>query len=445
MADETEVVFSNNSSSNNFVNNNSNEQSNNNTPHNNHSSSGNDVGYIEVKVDEGNSKNKDGHIIIRTSVKGFLYRSEIFKDNNLINAKEIDCKDLEVAANKEATFKERYLSTHNTFVFQYIARDFFKEALKDEGKFKDGDEYCTIITSYSENIIRSVILLDGDEFDTKEIPILDNMKNKSNLIKSKYTIFHNEIQARFLDTDKFPINTFLNPILEKLPFYKKNPMYAFYLFLFLVILGLVAIKIALCSDLMVNSKKGKEKFEYMVDLAPFCSKFVDKITKKCTDASDAHWQIKSKVFNKKTCKSVCSDYEFIDSESCDKWNSSIDLVSSKLNISPYLITPSFTLELSDKKITTIYLKNNSENTLRIKVVQVSIDNNPNNEIIFFINDKTEISLSRDVEDIFELKLEGTYLKAFKKGEYLGYLVFLIINDNKTINTTERRNFKFIVD
>ena len=446
MADETEVVFSNDANSRGSNNNNSSTpqyRNNNHTPQ--HSSNDNDSGYIEVKVDEGDSKNRDGHIVIKTSVKGFLYRSEIFKDSNLINAKEIDCKDLEFQANKEATFKERYISTHNTFISEYIAREFFKEVLKDEGTIKDGKEYCTIITSYSENIIRSLIFLNGDEFDCKETSIPENIKNKANLIESKYKIFHNDIKNQFLDKDKFPVNTILNPILEKLPFYEKKPIYSFYLFLFLIALFLFIIKIALCSDLMVNSKKGKKKFEYMVNLAPFCNKFVDKITKKCNEASDTHWKIKSKVFNKKTCKTVCADYEIIDTEACNKWNASIDLVSSNLNIKPYTITPSFTLELSDKKITTIYLKNSTKNILRVKLMKISIDNNPNNEIVFFINEKTELSLYPNSEDIFEVKLEGTYLKAFNKGEYFGHIVFLIINDDKTINKTEKRNFKFIVD
>lgn len=410
----------------------------------NQSANGGD-GYSVVERDEGEGKSNLGQVVVETATKGLLYRCEVFANGALIDAKEINCKDLLSNESKDFVFKQRYLATHNTFKLQYMAEEFFKEVESDEGDFQDGEEHCKVVTFVSEDTIRTVVYLDGEEFESKELAIADNIKNKKNLIEKKYQVFHLDNVERYIDKEKFPVNTFLNPLLEKLPFYKKNPMYAFYFFIGIILVILLAIKMFFCSDFMVNKKKGKKKFEYLTTYAPYCDDFKEKIVKGCNASFEGDWKLKSKVFTTKTCKSACVDYDFIDGATCDKWTQSIGLVDGGIKTNPFTITPEGELELSQKKITTVYLKNNTPRTLRFKVVGRKIIDNPNSEIIMFINDKTEVSLEPNEENKFEIRLESTYIGSFSSGEYKGEILFAVYNDDKSINTTEKRNFKFAID
>lgn len=411
------------------------------------SQSNNNVGdgYTVVQRDEGEGKSNIGQVVIETATKGLLYRCEVFANGALVDAKEIDCKDLLSTEGKDFVFKQRYLATHNTFKLQYIAEEFFKEVASDEGDFPDGEEHCKVVTSISEDTIRTVVYLDGEEFETKEFAIPDNIKSKKNLIEKKYQVFHLENVERYIDKEKFPVNTFLDPLLQKLPLYKKNPMYAFYFFIGIILVILLTIKMFLCSDFMVNKKKGKKRFEYLTTYAPYCDDFQKRIVKGCTASFEGNWKLKSKVFTAKTCKSACVDFDFIDGATCDKWTKSMTLVAGGIKANPYTITPQGELELSQQKITTVYLKNNTSKTLRLKVVGRKIIDNANSEIIMFINDKTEVSLEPNEEDKFEIRLESTYIGSFSSGEYKGEILFAVYNDDKSINTTEKRNFKFAID
>jgi hypothetical protein len=409
-----------------------------------------DSGYTIVKKDKGEHKGSSGEIVIETSTRGLIYNCEVLKDGVMIDGEEVDCSDLQSKGNKNALFRDRYTATHNNFKRYYIAEEFFKKVLQDEGEYKDDNkQHCIVKTFVSDDTIKSIIEIDGVEFDKREIPLDDAMKSKQSLIESKYKTIHSDMASKYIDEDKFPVNIgWLDKILRKLPFYKKNPMYSFYFLLGIIFLFFYLIKMAMCSDFVVNGKKGKKRFEYLASYAPYCSDFQERIIKGCDKSHNGLWKLKSKVFTTKTCKSACVDYDFIDGEICDKWTMSMNNTNGGtggIKVDAYTITPEGELELTQKDFTTIYLKNNTTQTLRFKIVGRKIIDNSNSAIIMFANGKTEVALDPNEEDSFKLRLEHTYIGSFASGEYHGEVLFAVYNDDKSVDTTETRKIKFTID
>ena len=407
-------------------------------------------GYSVVKRDSGNHKEGSGEIVIETSIKGLIYSCEVLKDGIMIDGEEVNCSDLQSKENKDTLFRDKYSAAHNRLKREYIAEKNFDEKLRTEGEYIENNEkHCKIITYQSDDVIRTVIEIGGVKFDEIQVLLNEGMKKDKDLVEAKCKTLHEEMVTKYIDEDKFPVNIgWLDKILRKLPFYKKKPIYAFYFLLGIISLFFFLIKLFMCSDYMVNKKKGKKRFEYLTSYAPYCTSFQDRIIRGCDKSHNGLWKLKSKIFTKKSCKSACVDYDFIDDEICDKWTISMKSVGDskhRLELNPYTITPESELELTQKDFTTVYLKNNTVKTLRFKIIGRRIIDNANSEIIMFANGKTEVSLSPNEEDSFKIRLEHTYIGSFASGEYHGEILFSVFNDDKSVDITESRKIKFTID
>ena len=82
-----------------------------------------------VHKSEGKSRDKSGHISIETAVKGLVYRTNVYLNGFLIDAKEVSSIDLATLENGHSLFKQRYLATHYAFEQQYFMEKVFSKVL----------------------------------------------------------------------------------------------------------------------------------------------------------------------------------------------------------------------------------------------------------------------------------------------------------------------------
>ncbi|MDQ7084741.1 MAG: hypothetical protein Q9M36_07325 [Sulfurovum sp.] len=209
----------------------------------------------------GKSKNKRESIRIETSVRGLLYRTNIYLNNFLIDAKEVSCIDISSLESAQSVFKERYLATHYSFEQQYFLEKVYTKVLSDTGKYIEGEDNCVVNTYIFENIIKSEILINDVEIDVIETELDPAIANDKKIFKIKYTKIHKEAMSDNILIEVFPVNTMLNNTLKKFPRYAQNPMHAFYFFIATVILVLWILSFIICGKAMpklVKSIGGKE-------------------------------------------------------------------------------------------------------------------------------------------------------------------------------------------
>lgn len=415
---------------------------------------GND-GFKVVHRDAGDAKGASGEIIIETAVKGLLYRCEVFKSGSLIDAREINCKDLVSNEEKDYIFKQRYMATHNTFKMQYIAEEFFREVESTEGEFKDGDEeHCKVVTSVSDDTIRTIIYVDGEEFETKDIAIKDNIKNKKSLLEKRCQIFHLENIAKYIDVEKFPVNTFLNPVLTKLPFYKKNPMHSFYVFL--VLLGVLFVGAYFVYGAYLNTlKDGKLKKK------KFSESIWHTLENRCMESKDSEWRkgvkpnfnqctnyrYKDRIFTKEAYDRIFGDVNWDDKaleckaakkkswkdaegkenkelkESCKTFcnQGSIDKgICSERKVQYSIVPNKLRLNLHDAQ--PIYLANKSNRTLVFRIESIKLDGDLSLPQIVRISGLEESrSLEPGDDDSFKFSLVHSAAESYENGAYSGVI------------------------
>lgn len=373
-----------------------------------------------VKVTEGLSKNKSGRILIETSIKGLLYRSEVLLDGRLIDAKEVDCRDLSALADSNAIFEERYLSAHKSFEELYLAKKSFAKVLSDEGEYIDGEGYCLVNTYLADDIIKTEVLLDGVELDSNQFSVTKDILNDPKALKAKYLASHKNFVGKYIKVLKFPANTFLNPILKKFPLYKKNPLYSFYLFLAFVTLILWILSLILCGKAMkkiIVKVAGKEAGFVVKDLQKsMCSKAMMGEEENETGANA----------NKNDC------------------NKSL-IYRGDFQIMPENVTFKNTLEIRP-----IYIKNHLTNDLIVRLIKRDIvgvnDPTITGDMIVSIISPTTLYVKPNEIGSFEFKLEDSFFKAniLPTGEYSGNLVFEILGLKNNQTETMSLPFKFSI-
>lgn len=372
-----------------------------------------------VKVTEGVSKNKSGRILIETSINGLVYRTEILLDGRLIDAKEVDCKDLSELDNGNIVFEERYLSSHKIFEEVYLAKKSFKRVLSNDGQYIDGEEECIVNTYLADDIIKTEVLLDGNEIDSNQFSVDKKILNDENALKAKYTSSHKDFVTKYIKVLKFPANTFLNPLLKKLPLYKKNPLYAFYFFLAIVVFVLWILSLILCGKAM--------------------KKIVVKIAGK-----EAGFIVKD--LQKSMClKSMLADEDGevgADGVAKNECNKSL-IYRGEFQIMPESVLFKNTLEIRP-----IYIKNNLPNDLIIRMTKREIlginDPTITGDMIVNIISPTTIYVKPSEISSFEFKLEDSFFRAniLPSGEYSGNLVFEILGLKNNQTEVMTIPFKF---
>jgi hypothetical protein len=219
------------------------------------------------------AKNGTSQIVVETSIKGLLYRSEVYMDDHLIDAVEMNCSDIASMDRSDDIFKARYGVAHQKFEDLYTQERIFVKMLTTDGDYIEGEGSLTVITSISEHIFKTEAFLDSTSIDIKKED-LEGEEEKA--FKAKYTQSHKEFCKNYIKVPKFPANTFLNPVIKKFPFYKSSPMKAFIFFLVTVVFVLWLISLLVCGKAMkkiVAKVAGKEAGMIVKDLQKgMCSK-----------------------------------------------------------------------------------------------------------------------------------------------------------------------------
>jgi hypothetical protein len=356
-----------------------------------------DIFEIVYKT-EGKSRNKMSKVILETATRGLLYRTNVYLDGFLVDAKEMSCLDLATLENGPSVFKSRYMATHQAFEQQYFVEKIFIPVLDDMGDYKHGTATCEVNTYTFENIIKTEVLVEGSIVDELETEVIKQVADDKKAFKIQYIKQHDEFIRLNIVIPKFPVNTFLNSTLKKFYFYDKNPMHAFYLFLFTVFFVLWILAQIMCGKSLPKLAKsigGKEANLIVRDLQ----------------------------------KTVCIRTNY---SKKDRTEETKELLHDKLYKDGYLVIPqTLTFEtLNERKI--FYIKNSIDGDIIVKINNQIIENLESplvtaEMLIKIISPKSQIIKPEGIAT-FEFKIESSFLKStsIKEGEYKGRLILEII-------------------
>jgi len=370
-----------------------------------------------VHKSDGRSSNKVSKVFIETSVKGLIYRTNVYLDSFLVDAKEINCIDIATLDNGPSVFRERYLATHKAFEKQYFMEKVFSNVLSNKGDYIHADGICEVNTYLFENIIKTEVLVDGNEMEVEEFEVSEELLNDKKGFKLKYTKAHADFMKHNIIIPKFPVNTFLNKTLKKYPLYDSNPMHSFYLFLVSLVLVLWILSQIICGKALpkiVKKVAGKDAGLVMRDMQK----------SMC---------IRSKSKNPEDKKAVK------------------DLLHDKVYRDGYLIIPEKTEFKNNSEIKTVYVKNSMDGdlilTLNNKVIE-KFDNaiiTPE-MIINVITPKTLIIKPSEI-GVIEFKIEDSFIKNsnIKEGTYIGKLIFEVIKVRYNTKSIKSVTFTFKVE
>ena len=356
-----------------------------------------DAIFEVVHKSSGKSKNRGDSVRIETATRGLLYRTNVYLNDFLIDAKEVSCIDIASLENGQSLFKERYLSTHYVFEKQYFMEKVYTKVLTNEGTYIEGDGRCIVNTYIFENIVKNEILVDDVEIDITETELDPSIANDKKIFKIKYTKLHKEAVVENISIEKFPVNTFLNNTLKKFPRYEKNPMHAFYFFVATVAFILWIISLIVCG------------------------KAIPKLAKSI-GGKEAGFVVKDMQ------KSLCIRSGSKKSE--DKETK--QLLHDKLYKQGYLAIPQKVEFKSNNEIKTIYIKNTLDGDLIVKINNKIIDNLKNNlvtaDMIIKVLSPQNIIIKPDGIGEYEFKIEKTFLSdgSLEEGVYTGRIIFEVM-------------------
>ena len=351
------------------------------------------------------SKNSIDNILIETSVKGLIYRSEVFMNDHLIDAMEVNCSDISTIDKYEEIFKARYAANHSKLKDKYTQEKIFSKVSTTDGDYIDGEGAINIITSISDKTYKVEAFLDSNPLDISQEDVSDGDEK---VFKAKYTQAHKDFVKKYMAILRFPANTFINPVIKKFPFYKKSPMTAFMFFLATIALVIWIISIIICGKALkkiVKAVAGKEAALVVKDLQK-------TMCKKSADEDDA-----LTLLLDENGKLVNNDA-----------------------LSDLVVIPKDIKFKTDNRIYTVYIKNNKLNDVLIVLRDRVIYNFENalvdpNMVINVLN-KEAVHIKAGKVGHFEFKLESSFLQSDNIEEiaYNGTIV-LDVSDLRTRKVT----------
>jgi len=350
---------------------------------------------------EGKAKNKQGKVVIETSVKGLFYRTEVYIDSHLVDAKEVNCQDLANAEDRDVIFKERYLLAHEKFEELYFAPRVFVKVLSSEGNYVEDEELtCSVVTSVYDNIVRHEVFVGADEIDIIEDIVDKELSANKTAFSNKYKQLHKAVVDKYIKTYKFPANTFLNPILKKYPLYKVNPLYSLYLFLASIVFILWLLSLIVC---------GKAIKKIVVKVAGKEAGLVVKDLQKSMCIKGGKDEDELKLTNKLDKKDI-------------------EAIAAK-----YVILPQEIKFKTTKEVKSIFIKNNMQTDIIVRLRNRLITDFKNPlvtpEMIVNVFAPTVIDIKGGDVGVIEFKIEDQFLNdsSLKGKSFDGHLVFDIID------------------
>ena len=333
-----------------------------------------------VLTTKSKSKNSIENILIETSVNGLIYRTEVFMNNHLIDAVEVNCSDISTIDKYEEIFKARYTAHHSKLEEKYTQKKIFSKVATTDGDYIDGEGVINIITSVSDKTYKVEAFLDSNQLDIFQEEVSDADEK---VFKAKYTQAHKDFVKKYAAVLRFPANTFINPVIKKFPFYKKSPMTAFMFFLAAIALVIWIISIIVCGKALkkiVKAVAGKEAALVVKDLQKtMCKKSADE-----ADAQALLLDENGKLIN----NSALSDF---------------------------VVIPKDIKFETDNRIYTVYIKNNKPNDVLIVLRDRVIYNFENalvdpNMVVNVLN-KEAVHIKAGKVGYFEFKLESSFLQS----------------------------------
>lgn len=341
---------------------------------------------VELET-KAKAKNGVSNVVIETSLKGLIYRTEAYLDDHLIDAIEVNCSDISTIDKNEEIFYARYLASHTKFEEKYTLEKIFTKVMTSEGDYVDDEGSISIITSISDKTYKVEVFLDSIQVDSERHELL-NADDK--VFKAKYTQTHKNYVQKYILVPRFPANTFINPVIKKFPMYKKSPMSAFMFFLATVILVLWILSLIVCGKALkkiVVSVAGKEAGMVVKDLQK-------SMCKKAKGEVDANGNLVDEDGNK-----------------LDKDGNAL----SKVDLS-FVMLPQKINFVNANQIYPVYIKNTMPNDALVILKDRMIFNFQNalvdpNMVIRVINKTDAVHIKSGEVGLFEFKLEDSFLQS----------------------------------
>lgn len=358
------------------------------------------------------AKNGTSPILIETSIHGLIYRTEVYMDEHIIDALEVNCSDISESESYLEIFKARYIATHNKFESNYTTEKIYAKMLTKDGEYLEGEGSISVITSISDRIYKVDVFLDSQKLDSEQREVLDG---DDKLFKAKYTQAHKDMIKKYILVPRFPANTFINPVIKKFPMYRKSPLTAFFFFLATVVFVLWLISIIACGKAMkkiVTSVAGKEAGLIVKDL------------------------------QKTMCiKGSAGSLEYDE-------NGKVVPPGQDL----FVILPDNIKFENKNQIYPVYIKNNMASDILVIIKDRIINNFENamvdpNMIIRVINKKEAVHIKSGDIGLFEFKLESSYLQpdSIEEISYDGNIILQANNLTTKEITPLTISFEFLVE
>jgi len=334
-----------------------------------------------ILTTKSKAKNNIGNVLIETSTKGLIYRSEVYMNDHLIDAIEVNCSDISTVDKYEEIFQARYSAHHSKMEDKYTQERIFTKVTSTEGDYVDGEGLISIVTSISEKHYKVEVFLDSQSLDIHQEE-LENADDK--VFRAKYTQAHKDSVAKYIRVLKFPANTFINPVIKKFPMYKKSPMTAFVFFLATIAILIWIISIIICGKALkkiVTAVAGKQAGLVVKDL------------------------------QKTLCKRSAAEAAAEDNVILLDANG--NLIKDSL-VPNYVVLPKDIKFKTDDRIYTVYIKNNMfEDTLIILRDRIifNFENalvDPN--MVINVLNKEAVHIKSGKVGHFEFKLESSFLQ-----------------------------------
>ncbi len=335
-----------------------------------------------ILTTKSKAKNNIGNVLIETSVKGLIYRAEVYMNDHLIDAVEVNCSDISTIDKYEDIFQARYTANHSKLEDKYTQERIFTRVTSTEGDYVDGEGIISIVTSISDKHYKVEVFIDSQNLDVhqEELPDADEK-----VFKAKYTQTHKDFVSKYILIPKFPANTFINPVIKKFPMYKKSPMTAFVFFLATIAIFIWIVSIIICGKALkkiVTAVAGKQAGLVVKDL------------------------------QKTLCKRSAAEAAAEDNVILLDANG--NLIKDSL-VPNYVVLPKDIKFKTDDRIYTVYIKNNMfEDTLIILRDRIifNFENalvDPN--MVINVLNKEAVHIKSGKVGQFEFKLESSFLQA----------------------------------
>lgn len=380
-----------------------------------------------ILTTKAKAKNGVSNILIETSVKGLIYRSEVYMDEHMIDAIEVNCSDIASIDRHEDIFQARYAAAHQKFEDLYTQERIFVKMITTDGDYAEGEGSLSVITSISDSVYKSEVFLDSSPIDSKKE---DLEGDEESVFKAKYTQSHKAFVKNYIKVPRFPANTFINPVIKKFPMYKKSPMYAFGFFLLTVVLILWILSLIVCGKAMkkiITKVAGKEAGMIVKDLQKgMCSKKGGGDDEKVITAKDGSTLVMT----------------------TDEDGNTVITHDKKKKIPDFVVLPQNIVFKNANQIYPVYIKNNKNADILVRLKDRLIfdfeDALVSPDMVVNVITRDALHIKSDEVGQFEFKIEKAFLQSESLEErvYKGTIILDAVDLQTRQSETINIDFEF---